>query len=215
MTEQVAAEIAADRPDDVRRLVAGYLRQVQGTIRATMKRPSDRTGRTLAPRCSLRSADDLVPLLPASLPRFNPGDRPAGLDRELIRCLGIGGFSEVWLARNPHFSSRPPVALKFARDAVSADLIRNEVALLERLEAKSAELHPGIVRLLETHLELDPPCLEYEYVDGLDLAGLIRHWNDEGNESGLDHRRAAGVSLQIWLEIVGTTHILDSSDRSP
>ena len=34
--------------------------------------------------------------------------------------------------------------------------------------------HPGIVALLDTYLDGDPPCLKYEYVAGGDLAGLIR-----------------------------------------
>jgi hypothetical protein len=29
--------------------------------------------------------------------------------------------------------------------------------------------HPGIVQLVNTYLSADPPCLEYEYVEGGDL----------------------------------------------
>src|SRR5262249_30881795 len=36
--------------------------------------------------------------------------------------------------------------------------------------------HPGIVPLQEVYLENDPPCLQYEYVAGGDLAGLLREW---------------------------------------
>jgi formylglycine-generating enzyme required for sulfatase activity len=36
--------------------------------------------------------------------------------------------------------------------------------------------HPGIVPLLDTYLNGDPPCLKYEYVAGGDLSGLIGQW---------------------------------------
>ena len=34
--------------------------------------------------------------------------------------------------------------------------------------------HGGIVPLLHTYLSADPPCLEYEFVEGGDLTGLIQ-----------------------------------------
>jgi len=39
--------------------------------------------------------------------------------------------------------------------------------------------HPGIVTLRQTYLNAEPPCLEYEYVSGGDLAGLINQWHHQ------------------------------------
>jgi eukaryotic-like serine/threonine-protein kinase len=50
-------------------------------------------------------------VLPVRLPRFWPGDRPAGVgDWGLEELLGVGGFREVWRARNPYLAD--PVVLK-------------------------------------------------------------------------------------------------------
>ena len=43
--------------------------------------------------------------------------------------------------------------------------------------------HPGIVPLLQTYLRADPPCLEYEYIAGGDLAGLIQEQAAGGGAS--------------------------------
>jgi serine/threonine protein kinase len=78
--------------------------------------------------------------------------------------LGIGGFGEVWKARNPHMSSRPPAALKFCLDVAAAKVLRNEAAILNRVMNEGK--HPGIVELHQTYLSAETPCLEYEYVEG-------------------------------------------------
>ena len=109
-------------------------------------------------------------LLPAQMPRYQVGDRPPGIgDWELEELLGVGGFGEVWRARNPHLAD--PVALKFCLDPKAAQWLRHEAALLGRVMAQGK--HPGIVPLLDTYLNGDPPCIKYEYVAGGDLSGLI------------------------------------------
>jgi serine/threonine protein kinase len=85
----------------------------------------------------------------------------------------VGGFGEVWLARNPHLPE--PVALKFCLDPSAARVLRHEAALLGRV--RSHGHHPGIVALKHTYLNADPPCLEYEFVAGGDLSGLIHNWH--------------------------------------
>ena len=73
-------------------------------IRRSLRRPSDPSGKTTAAGTAFRKPDDLAPLLPAGLPRFKAGDRPLpGVDWELVELLGVGGFGEVWKARNPLF----------------------------------------------------------------------------------------------------------------
>jgi formylglycine-generating enzyme required for sulfatase activity len=172
--EQVAAEEAADQPTEVRRRLADYLAQLPAAIRQSQRRPADPTGRTLAAGLRLEGPADVLPLLPVRLPRFRAGDRPAGVgDWELEELLGVGGFSEVWRARNPHLAD--PVVLKFCLGRGAAEVLRHEAALLGRVARQGR--HPGIVSLLDTYLNGDPPCLKYEYVPGGDLAGLIAQWH--------------------------------------
>jgi hypothetical protein len=85
-----------------------YLSQVPGAIHRSLRRPADPSGATVPAGLSLRRGADLLPLLPARLPRFRAGDRPLpGVDWELVELLGVGGFGEVWKARNPHFDGVP------------------------------------------------------------------------------------------------------------
>ena len=101
--------------------------------------------------------------------RFRPGDKPIqGADWELERLLGKGGFGEVWMARNPHLRSVPPVALKFCLelDDRSRELLRHEADMV--LRAQQQIQYDGIVPLLHAYLSNDPPCLEYPYIRGRD-----------------------------------------------
>jgi hypothetical protein len=197
---EIAASVAADQPEPVRQKLALYLGQVATLLRRTVPGPTGPAA--TAPR----EAEDLLPLLPAGLPRFRPGDRPLpGVDWELEDLLGAGGFGEVWKARNPHFPGIPPVALKFCLDARSRDrLLRHEAAVLDRVMRHGK--HPGLVALLHTYLSAEPPCLEYEYVAGGDLTGLIREWHDRPRQ-GLAEQ-AARLMLDL-AEIVGYAHRLE------
>ena len=40
--------------------------------------------------------------------------------------------------------------------------------------------HPGIVPLRQAYLDREPLCLEYEYVNGGDLAALVNEWQRGG-----------------------------------
>jgi formylglycine-generating enzyme required for sulfatase activity len=202
---KVAEEVAASRPPSSRQALAAYLVQVPPTIRNWLRRPEDPTGSTLPPRLPLQQAEDLLTFLPVRRPRFKLGDVPLpGIDWQLEELLGVGGFGEVWKARNPNMTSASPVALKFCLDPMSAKVLRNEAKLLDRLMLQGR--HPGIVPLRQTYLSADPPCLEYEYIPGGDLAGVLHDWH---------RRRQRPAPLQVaqimrrLAKIVAFAHRLD------
>jgi tetratricopeptide (TPR) repeat protein len=205
--EQAAAvveEVVPDRPPAVKQAVQGYLAQIPAAIRRSMRRPSDPHGATVPPNLVPREADDLLKLLPTKMARFKPGDRPLpGVDWELEQLLGVGGFGEVWMAKNPHLHSAEPVALKFCLDATAARVLRNEAVVLDRVMRQGR--HPGIVQLLRTYLSAETPCLEYEFVEGGDLTGLIQEWHRA--ENGPTPQQSARVMLRL-AETVGFVHRL-------
>ncbi len=170
---RVAVEIAANEPLELRLPLVSYLDQLPSSIRQSLRRPSDPSGTTLPAGLSLKKPEDLLRFLPDSLPKFRPGDRPiANVDWELVELLGKGGFGEVWKARNPHVDSVAPVALKFCLDPSAKErLLRHEAAVLNRVMRQGH--HKGIVALRHTYLSADPPCLEYEHIEGGNLAALI------------------------------------------
>jgi serine/threonine protein kinase len=199
--EAIVGEIATDQPPQTQRDLAGYLLHVPSAIRRSLRRPSEPGGLTVPSRMALRHAGDLLRLLPPSRPRFRPGDKPLpGVDWQLEELLGMGGFGEVWKARNPRLASVRPVALKFCLDPAAQDrLLRYEALVLDRVMRHSQ--HPGIVPLRHTYLGMDPPCLEYEYVEGGDLAGLIQEWHQRGGPTPEQASRAiyqlAGIMAHV------------------
>src|SRR5262245_2535967 len=170
LAEEIAKQFPNLKPEEQKRL-ADYLRQVPAAARASLRRPADPAGRTLPPKLGLGGGATVLPFLPHRLPHFSPGDKPAGVgDWELIELLGMGGFGEVWKAR--HAVTGKFVAMKFCTDPAAKLALVNEAHVLAGVQA--AGDHAGIVALLDTYLNNDPPCLKYELVEGGDLTGLAR-----------------------------------------
>jgi len=202
----VVDEIAADRPEGERQVLATILTQVPARIRQTLRRPTDPTGTTVPAGLILRKAEDLLPFLPDRMPRFKPGDRPIpGVDWELVELLGIGGFGEVWKARHTHLDDFAPVALKFCIDPKARErLLLHEAKVCARVKRQGH--HPGIVQLQETYLSADPPCLQYEFIEGGDLAGLIQEWHRQPAKP--TSAQVETVMLRL-CEIVAFAHRVD------
>ena len=203
--EQVVREVAAEQTEETRQTLGVYLSHLQVTIRQQLRRPADPTGTTVPSHLSPCKAEDLAAFLPNGLPRFKAGLRPLeNVDWELVELLGVGGFGEVWKARNPYCIGMAPVALKFCLDATAAKLLRHEAAVLDRVMRHGK--HPGIVGLQQTYLDAATPCLQYELVEGGDLAGLVQEWHRKCG--GPTPRQAAKVILRI-ADIVASAHQLD------
>ncbi len=58
--------------------------------------------------------------------------------------------------------------------------------------------NPGIVRLQQAWLDYDPPCLEYEFINGGDLCGLMSEWLN------LSGQRRVMMALQMLLKLART-----------
>ncbi|MDB4932715.1 MAG: serine/threonine protein kinase [Myxococcaceae bacterium] len=99
--------------------------------------------------------------------------RPAGTQvgpYALRERLAVGGMSEVHLAVDAHGR---PVVLKLldarnARDPAWRALLQSEAALAH------AAAHPNVVAVFDCQPEADEPYIAMEYVEGVDLAFLIR-----------------------------------------
>lgn len=199
---KVVGRMLGGEPALVQEQAAAYLTLLPSQIRRSLRRPSDPRGATIPPFLKLQRASDLLALLPTRLPRFAAGDRPLpGIDLVLVELLGVGGFGEVWKARNPLLPSAAPVALKFCLDPQASKWLRHEAAVLDRVMRHGA--HPGIVQLRHTCLSVDPPCLEYEFVAGGDLAGLVLEWRSASPPPSADD--VARVMRRL-AEIVGHAH---------
>ncbi len=102
--------------------------------------------------------------------RFAPGEVIAGR-YQVIDLLGTGGMGEVYRAND--LTLQQPVALKFlpalvAEAPPSLARFRNEVRLARQVS------HPNVCRVYDIGTAGDQTFLSMEYVDGEDLASLLR-----------------------------------------
>ena len=173
---ELAEEVGAGESREVRRKLSAYLEQVPSSVRQWLRRPADPSGTTVPSQLPLRQAEDLLPLLPLCVARYRQGDSPlAGTAWELTELLGANEYSETWRVRHRELEEGPTAVLKIFTAPWAARILRNEALLLDRLMLHGK--HPSIIPLRQIYLTGEFPCLEYDYVAGGDLAGVISDWN--------------------------------------
>jgi protein kinase-like protein len=152
-----------------------------------MPRPSD-DDRTLEPSMVQTAAPTPVP----TGSRFAPAAIVAARYR-LVALLGRGGMGEVYRADD--LTLDQPVALKFLPDGVAADPARlaqfhNELRVARQVS------HKNVCRLYDLGDADGRRFLTMEYVDGEDLAALLRRIGRFPPDRALDVARqlCAGVS---------------------
>lgn len=119
--------------------------------------------------------------------RFLPGRLLAGRYR-IIALLGKGGMGEVYRADD--LTLGQPVALKFLPEAAASDealleRFRNEVRIARRIS------HPNVCRVYDVGEVDGQTFFTMEYVDGEDLASLLRRIGR------LPHDKAVEIARQL------------------
>ena len=96
---------------------------------------------------------------------LNEGTRLAGR-YTLVRRLGSGGMSEVWLAKDERAGQR--VALKFLASALAGHS-GTRTRFHDEWQASSRLMHPHIVRVFEYHDDEQGPFFSQQFIDGPDI----------------------------------------------
>ena len=107
----------------------------------------------------------------------------------------------MWEAHNCRLGGDPK-ALKFClEDEKAAKSLHIEVEVFNMMNAPDRP--SGIIRLLDTFLNHQPPFLVYELIRGGDLTGLIADWHATGRRPTPE--QVASVMLTL-AEIIGYAH---------
>jgi hypothetical protein len=158
-------------------------------------------GQCGTPATSVADADlnatELLPQTDSSAPgadeeRFLPGTLVAGRYR-IIALIGRGGMGEVYRATD--LKLRQQVALKFLPPALAADRglldrFLNEVRIARQVS------HPNVCRVYDIGETEGQHYISMEYVDGEDLASLLRRIGRLPVDKALDiaRRLCAGLA---------------------
>ncbi len=123
--------------------------------------------------------------------RFTPGTLLAGRYR-IVSPLGKGGMGEVYRADDIRLGQ--PVALKFLSAAFAADSGRIE-RLVDEVRVGRQISHPNVCRLYDIAEAEGHHFLVMEYVDGEDLASLLRRIGRLPGDKALDIARGVCAGL--------------------
>lgn len=138
-----------------------------------------------APRVGRLSSDSIP------VGGFTPGSILAGRYR-IIGLLGRGGMGEVYRADDLKLGH--PVALKFLPRSLAADPVRRERFFAEvRITRQLA--HPNICRVYDIEEFEGQHFLSMEYIDGEDLASLIKRIGYLSNQKALEITRQLVAGL--------------------
>ncbi|MBC8352707.1 MAG: protein kinase [Planctomycetes bacterium] len=125
-------------------------------------------------------------------PALADAPRPELDDYEILHRLGHGGMGQVYKARHRRLDQS--VAVKFLADhrldTAAATRFHREMQAVGKLD------HANIVRALDAREENDTPFLVMEYVDGIDIAALIRQLGPLAVADACEIVRQAAKGLQ-------------------
>lgn len=123
---------------------------------------------------------------------------PTNIGRfKVLRILGEGAQSVVYLAEDPHLQRE--VAIKTVHLAGGEDHLTRTKTLIDEARTVSKLQHPNIVPIFEAGEHEGNPYLVFEFVQGSDLAHLIRQ------EGALPSQQAVELAIQI-LDAVAYAH---------
>lgn len=123
--------------------------------------------------------------------RFTPGTMLADRYR-IVGLLGKGGMGEVYRADD--LKLRQPVALKFLPEALSQDPKKLERFLHEVRVARQVS-HPNVCRVYDISEADGQHFISMEYVDGEDLAAVLRRLGRPSKEKALQIARQLCAGL--------------------
>src|SRR5262245_3183750 len=113
---------------------------------------------------------------------FQPGEVFAARYR-ILRLLGRGGMGEVYGADDLRLEQ--PVALKFLRGEIAADPLARE-RFLSEVRLSRTVTHPNVCRVHDVGEHGGLLYLSMEFVDGEDLAGLLRRIGTPNRRKALE-----------------------------
>ena len=127
---------------------------------------------------------------------FTPGTILADRYR-IIGLLGRGGMGEVYRADDLKLGQ--PVALKFLPPALAQDSVRRERFFAEVRITRQLS-HPNICRVYDIGEVDGRHFLSMEFIDGEDLASLMKRIGHLSNEKALDIARQLVAGLSVAHE---------------
>jgi len=202
------------------------LGQPTDTLVNRLRRPRTRDPYLDEPQCqaALKQAKSLAGKMPPTGEEpSTPAARPRQLgDYELLEKLGEGGMGAVYKARHRTMDRLVAVKLLPARSVQSADLVKR---FYQEVKAAAKLIHPNVVTAFDAGQYEGVHYLVMEYVEGRDLARLIKQRGPLSVANavncilqaarGLQYAHAQGVihrdikPANLLLDRSGTVKILD------